>query len=61
MADDPINRGPQDRNRINMSQPHEVRYWTQALGCTESELRTAVQQAGDRADAVRQHLAKQTA
>ena len=59
MSDDTNKRGGQDRERISMSQPHEVRYWTEALGCSEAQLAAAVKQAGDRADAVRQHLARQ--
>lgn len=42
MADDPNYRGPVDRERINVNQPHEVRWWCKELGCTESELRAAV-------------------
>ena len=56
MADDPTNRGGQDRDRINVNQPHEVAYWTKALGVTEAELRQAVAAVGDRADAVRKQL-----
>jgi hypothetical protein len=58
MADDPSNRGGQDRDRINVNQPHEVAYWTKAFGVTEGELRQAVAAVGDRADAVRKHLGK---
>jgi len=58
MADDPKNRGGQDRGRINVNQPHEVAYWTKALGVTEEELRKAVAAVGDRSDAVRKHLGK---
>jgi hypothetical protein len=28
MADDPQNRGGGDRDRINVHQEHELRYWT---------------------------------
>jgi hypothetical protein len=31
MADDPTERGPQDRSRINLSEDYEVRYWTEKL------------------------------
>jgi hypothetical protein len=61
MSDDTKQRGGQDRNRISMSQAHEVRYWTETLGCSEAELAAAVKQAGDRADAVRQYLTRQKA
>jgi hypothetical protein len=28
MTDDPSKRGPQERNRISLSEDYEVRYWT---------------------------------
>jgi hypothetical protein len=58
MADDTSNRSGQDRSRINTSQEHEVRYWTQALGFSEDELKRAVQSVGNSADKVREHLRK---
>jgi hypothetical protein len=39
MSDDLKNRGPADRNRVNVHEKWEVEYWTKALGCTEAELR----------------------
>ena len=56
MSDDTSQRGPQDRSRINMAQPHEVRYWTQALGVSEAELSRAVGAVGSSADKVREFL-----
>lgn len=56
MADDFDNRGPRDRGRISLEQAHEVRYWTRALGVTETQLRRAVLAAGDATHAVRQQL-----
>ena len=38
MSDDTSNRGTPDRQRINMNQEHEVRYWTEKLGVTREEL-----------------------
>ncbi|WP_076998489.1 DUF3606 domain-containing protein [Variovorax sp. KK3] len=58
MADDLSNRGPQDRSRINVSEVHELRYWTQTLGVSESQLRAAVAAAGTSVQAVRQYLGK---
>lgn len=46
MSDDKHNRGPRDRERINIHEPYEVRYWTGHFGCTESELRQAVGAVG---------------
>ena len=56
MADDRRKRGGLDRNRINLQQPHEVRFWMQELDVDEAALREAVAQVGTRADTVRQHL-----
>ena len=56
MSDDTSQRGPQDRSRINMTQEHEVRYWTQALGVSEAELSRAVGAVGSSADKVRAFL-----
>lgn len=58
MSDDLSNRGPQDRARINVSEEHEVRYWTSALGVTEEELRRLVSEVGTLAEAVRTALAE---
>ena len=58
MPDDLSKRGPQDRSRINTSEPHELRYWTQALGVSEAQLRAAVAAAGNSVEAVRRYLGK---
>ena len=54
--DDMKNRGPQDRSRINTDQDYEVRYWSEALGVSEDELKRAVQTVGPSAERVREHL-----
>lgn len=56
MPDDLSKRGPQDRAHINVTEDHEVRYWTEALGITEEALRIAVAAAGTSAQDVRDHL-----
>ena len=56
MADNPGIRGQQDRSRINLSQEHEVRYWSEKLGITPDELKKAVEQVGPMADAVEQRV-----
>jgi hypothetical protein len=56
MSDNLQNRGGQDRSRINMHEKWEVQYWTKELGVTEEELAKAVEEAGNSADAVRQHI-----
>jgi hypothetical protein len=58
MADNKKERGPGDRARINVNQEHELRYWTQALGVAEPELRRAVGKVGPMADDVRRELGK---
>ena len=47
MADDLKNRGAQDRARISMSEEHEVRYWTKALGVSKEQLAAAVTKVGN--------------
>ena len=56
MADDLSKRGPQDQSRVNVNEPHELRYWTQALGVSEARLRSAVAAAGTSTRAVRDYL-----
>ena len=56
MADDLTNRGPQDRGRVNVHEADELNYWTEAMGCTEQQLRDAVAAVGVSAKAVRQYL-----
>ena len=58
MSDDKTNRGAQDRARISLSEEHEVRYWTQALGVSKEQLAAAVQAVGNSADKVKAHLGK---
>ena len=57
MSDDLKNRGSQDRSRINVNEPWEVKHWTKELGVTEEQLRELVRQHGVSADKVRQALA----
>lgn len=58
MSDDLANTGAQDRSRINVNEPHEVRYWTQRLGVSEADLRKAVADVGVSAKTVAEHLGK---
>lgn len=58
MADDLNNRGAQDRSRISLTEAHEVRYWTEALGVDFDELKRVVDKVGNSADAVRRELGK---
>jgi hypothetical protein len=56
MADDPSQRGTQDRTRVNVEQEHERRYWSEKFGVSESELRRAVDQGAVQAADVEKHL-----
>ncbi|QRF63409.1 DUF3606 domain-containing protein [Variovorax paradoxus] len=56
MTDDPRKPGL-DRKLISLTEPHEVRSWTENLGCSETQLRDAVKEVGNSAEAVRAHLA----
>lgn len=56
MSDSLNDRGAQDRARISLEQPHEVRYWTQALQISEERLRELVAEVGNSALAVRERL-----
>jgi hypothetical protein len=58
MADDKSKPGRPDRDRINVNEEYELRDWSRSLGVSPEELKRAVAQVGDRADAVRQHLGK---
>ena len=58
MADNLSERGAGDRARINIEQPHEVRYWSQKLGVTEHELRRVVEQVGPMSHKVEERLSR---
>ena len=58
MSDDLSNRGPQDRSRVSLSEEHEVRYWTQAIGVSKEQLAAAVKAVGSSVERVRAHLGK---
>jgi CheY-like chemotaxis protein len=56
---DPATRSQRERVWINLHESCEVvRYWTTALGCTEAQLRAAVDEVGVNSDDVRRHLGK---
>lgn len=61
MADDPKDRGPRDRARVNVNEDYELRYWTKEFGCTATELRNAVKAVGPMVDKVRTYLKNQKA
>ncbi len=52
MSDDTSKRGPADRQRVNVQEDYEVRYWTEKWNVSEERLRQAVAAAGVMADDV---------
>ena len=48
----------QDRDRIDVSEEHECRYWTERFGVTYAVLKAAVVKVGPRATDVRKYLGK---
>ena len=56
MADDTNNRGPADRRRIDVSQKHELQYWTRELGVDAETLKATVNRVGPMVDKVRNEL-----
>ncbi len=58
MADDRSKSGGEDRKRINVNQDFELRDWSKKFGVSPEELKKAVEQVGDSAEAVQKHLGK---
>ena len=56
MSDDKSRRGSPDRDRINTSEAYELRDWAKKFGVTEERIKTAVNEVGNSADAVRRYL-----
>ena len=47
---------PPDRSKINLDQPHEVKYWTRALKVSKEDLLKAIDKVGNSAATVRKEL-----
>jgi hypothetical protein len=60
MADDKMNRGPQDRSRISLGEDYEVRYWTDKLGVSREQLEDVVKKVGNSAEAVEAEMRRMT-
>jgi Protein of unknown function (DUF3606) len=56
MSDDLRKRGPEDRSRINVNEPWELKYWSKTLGVTPDRLKEVVRQVGTRTEDVEQYL-----
>jgi hypothetical protein len=59
MADDRNLRGPQDRQRINLSEDYEVTYWSKKWDVSREQLAEAVRKAGPTSAAVAKLLGKE--
>ena len=46
MPDDLKNKGPQDRSRISLLEPHEVQYWADKFDVSKERLSEAVKNVG---------------
>ena len=57
MTDSMKNRGAQDRDRIDVSQEHECRYWTSKFGVSYRELRAVVEKVGPMVKDVEKYFA----
>jgi hypothetical protein len=58
MADDTAKRDYRDRDRINVNEDYELRYWTKELGVTPEKLKQTVEKVGVMATDVRKALGK---
>jgi hypothetical protein len=56
MADNLKQTGRLDDSRINIEQDYEVSYWSEKLGVSADELRSAVAKVGPIVKNVREHL-----
>jgi hypothetical protein len=58
MPDDLTKKGPQDRSRISLIEPHEVQYWADKFGVSKERLSEAVRNVGHSAADVERELKK---
>jgi len=56
VADDPALTRPQDAQRVNVDQEHEIRYWSEKFGVSAEMLREAVEQVGPMVENVADYL-----
>jgi hypothetical protein len=54
--DDKTKTSGRDRQRINIHEDYEVRYWSQRFGCTPEQLKAAVEKVGVMVDNVEREL-----
>jgi hypothetical protein len=58
MADEKADRGRPDRDRINITEVYELRYWSNKFGVSKEELAAAVARVGPIAKDVEAELKK---
>jgi len=56
MADNPNIRGQEDRQRIDVHQEHELRYWSEKFGVTPDDLKEAIDAVGPMVEDVEQRV-----
>jgi hypothetical protein len=56
MSDDKSKVGLADRDRINVNEDYELRYWSNKLGCSADDLRAAAKAVGPSVKAVEQRI-----
>ena len=60
MSDDQSQTGSPDRQRISLSENHEVQDWTKRFGVTADQLRAAVDAVGNRVEDVEKYLSRKS-
>jgi len=56
MPDNKQKVAPQDGARVNVNEDYEVKYWCNKFGCTEEQLKKAVESVGVSKDKVSEYL-----
>ena len=56
MADNPNETRPQDAQRVNVNQDHELRYWTAKFAVSAEQLKQIVNRVGPMADDIRRAI-----
>jgi hypothetical protein len=56
MSDNVEDRGPRDRNRVNVNESWELRYWSERFGVSQEDLKSLVAEVGDRVEDVERRL-----
>lgn len=56
MSDNLKDKGPQDRSRVNVNEPWELRYWSEKFNVSHDRLKEAVKKVGVSAAKVQEYL-----